>query len=329
MNKVKKAFDEQFGNLAETQKMIKTSVLNGQYKKKQKIHWQFPIIAAVILFVAAGFLWSQLPMNKENERLGTLSKQYFEVLYYDTFYLSMQFNRKAENYEQVLHLVLQQAAIIDYAKKKDIVVTEEETEALIKSFLEAFKEGKESSDMTAFRYDALFREFNLTDEKYAKLLAEQQLIYDVYAQRLFEKLNIAYDPLNKDYMQLVNDALGAFNGQYGSQINEMLKEFHPIPSKGLSGIVETIYTAYGEFQVVELEGELRFAQKTKAVDQLLMTAMDDFDMMKEEKQFGYLCYYTLDDYIKATKELAEENGKAKMEDLLELLTILKNTVELY
>ena len=327
MNKLKQGFEEQFGDLTMAQKRLKNNVLHKQLKKKKKRYWQYPIIATVIFFVAAGFLWSQMPINQEQQRLGTLSKKYFEVMYFDTFYLSQMFNREAENYEEVFHFVVQEAAIIDYAKSQGIVVTDAEVESLIRNFLVSFKEGKQNSQMTAFRYEILFKEFNLTDEKYARLLSEQQLVSPLYERRLFEKLNIDQNPEDKAYMEVVNDALTAYYGQYFLPIEEMLAEFKPIPSEILSGTVENLHTSYGEYKVVKLEGKLRFAQKWDAVDQLLLSGMEEINAIMEEENLGYLCYYTLDDYIKSAKKKVDASEDA--EDLFELLTILKDTVELY
>ncbi|MEK4129939.1 hypothetical protein NYE67_09665 [Solibacillus sp. FSL W8-0474] len=327
MSKLKQAFDEQFGDLSTSRNTIKNNVLYKQFKRKRKIHWQYSIIATIVLFVAVGFLWAQMPMNKEQQRLGTLSKQYFEVTYFDTFYLSQMFNRKAENYEEVFFHVVQEAAIIDYAKSQGIVVTDAEVESLIRNFLVSFKEGKQNSQMTAFRYEILFKEFKLTDEKYARLLSEQQLVSALYSQRLFEKLKIDQNPNDQAYMEVVNDALTAYYGKYSTQVEDMLADFQPIPSGSLSGPVETLRTSYGEFKVVELEGNLRFAQKSNAVDQLLINGMEDINAIMEEENLGYLCYYTLDDYIKSSNERMDSSESA--EDLFKLLTILKDTVELY
>ena len=107
----------------------------------------------------------------------------------------------------------------------------------------------------------------------------------------------------------------------------MLADFKPILSGNLSGTVETLHTSYGEYKVVKLEGKLRFAQKWDAVDQLLLNGMEEINAIMEEENLGYLCYYTLDDYIKSAKKKVDASEDA--EDLFELLTILKDTVELY
>ena len=327
MNKLKQGFEEQFGDLTMTQKRLKNNVLHKQLKKKKKRYWQYPIIATVIFFVAAGFLWSQMQINQEQQRLGTLSKKYFEVMYFDTFYLSQMFNREAENYEEVFHFVVQEAAIIDYAKSQGIVVTDEEVESLIKNFLVSFKEGKQNSQMTAFRHEILFKEFKLSDEKYARLLSEQQLVSALYERRLLESLKINQNPNDKAYMDVVNDAVSTYYGKYSTQLNDMLADFKPILSDSLSGTVETLHTSYGEYKVVKLEGKQSFTQKRHAVDQLLLNGMEEINAIMEEENLGYLCYYTLDDYIKSAKKKVDTSEGA--EDLFELLTILKDTVELY
>lgn len=327
MNKIKQAFGEQFGDLSKAQKRIKSNVIQKKNKKKRKIFWHYPIVAAVILFVAVGFLWSHISINKEQERLGTLSKQYFEVMHFDSFFLSQEFNRKAENYEQVFHLVLREAAMIDYAKKQGVVVTEEEIETLKNNYLVSFKEGRQNSMMTEYRFEVLFKEFNLSDESYVRLLAEQNLISEVYTQRLFEKLKIDQNPNDEAYQEVISEALSAYYEQYYTQLEEMLAEFKPFPRDGLTGEVETLYTIYGEYEVVELEGKLRFAKKADAINQLLVNGMTEINEIMDEENLGYLCFYTLDDYIKNSKERIESS--ANMEDLHDLLIILKQTVELY
>lgn len=331
MNKLKQGFDQQFGDFREQQANVKQRVLAKQ-KNKRPVRWHYSLIAALLLVAVVGFLVSQLPGNQQSAaKVATISERYFEVMYFDTLYLSQEFNRSAENYEAVLHYVVHEAALIDYAKSKGIVVTEEEKQATIDGFIQSFNEGIESSDMAKFRYATLFDEFNLNVESYAKLLGEQQLVTPLYTNKLFEQLDLKMEQSYEDeqYVALLGDALTAFNAKYYEEIEAMLEDFKPVSSGGISAKIETLSRTYGDFKIIELDNKLYFAQKDEAVHTLLLNAMTDLDAIMQQENLGYLCTYTLADYIKVAQQVADETGARKDQQLVELLTILKQTVELY
>lgn len=330
MNKIKQGFDEKFDDFTQAKERIKSRVTTQQMNHKKPIRWHYSLIAGLLIIVVAGFLWTQLPANNmQSAKVATLSERYFEVTYFDSFYLSQQFNRSAENYEQVLHQLIQEAAMIDYAKGQGIVVSEEEKQARLGDYLKTFKESIKDADMAAFRYNILFEEFDLTAESYVELLGEQQLVYPLYMNKLFDQLAIDQGMHNEAYVEVLNEALQAFNAKYYEEIDNMLKDFHPVDSKSISATVETLFTSYGEFKIIELSDKLYFAEKNQAVNQLLLDAIKEIEAIQKQEKLGYLCYYTLEEYMKGAKKIAQKSEDKKDEELVQLLTILKQTVELY
>lgn len=331
MNKVKQGFDQQFGDFREQQANVKQRVLAKQ-KNKRPVRWHYSLIAALLLVAVGGFLVSQLPGNQQSSaKVATISERYFEVMYFDTYYLSQEFNRSAENYEALFHSVVHEAALIDYAKSKGIVVTEQEKQAAIDGFIQSFKEGIKSSDMAKFRYTTLFDEMNLDVKSYAKLLGEQQLVAPLYTNKLFEQLDVKMEQSYEDeqYVALLGEALTAFNAKYYQDIEAMLEDFKPVSSDGISATVETLYTAYGDYRIIELDEKLYFAAKDEAVNTFLLSAMPELETISQQEKLGYLCTYTLPHYIKAAQKVADETGAKKEQQFLELLNILKQTTELY
>lgn len=114
------------------------------------------------------------------------------------------------------------------------------------------------------------------------------------------------------------------------QLDKKFEEIKQYQTGNFTAQVESIYTMYGEFEIILREDKERFANKNIAVNKILLSTTPTIGKIQQQEKLGYICYLTLDAYIKGAQKLGTHSDESTAaQDLAELLIILKNSVELY
>ena len=325
MNRMKEAFDEQFGDLLTGEDNVKRGVMRHVQQGKRPRKWQIPAAVSLLLVAIVSFLATQI--TKPPEQTAVLDDHYFEITLYSQYYLSNAFGTEKQMSKIVYENMLMSAAYTEYAAHLGLGVDVQQLEDMTTQQYELLEElmSSEEAPWVRFTYTSLFKQFDLTLESFIELQKENSFLPTVSHTALREHYGDNQDE------QIEQDALNYIEEQYASEL-QRFKDKHGIDETyevNRVGEASELVTVNGTYETVIVNGVEVFEDSFWSVDHIFFDYEDIMKKIEESEEVAMFYYATLDQYAAGAQKLTDHQEYGQQaKDLLRVIEVLKNSVEL-